>query len=123
MIIFGIIENLWGMVSRYYKAVVKRVYNAETVVLNIDLGFGSWLHHFKVKLKGITAIEKRKGDNYKASVEWLTNEILYREVYITSYQGEEERQGRYEVVIQKDLEQDIDINNKLVKLGYAKHRK
>lgn len=108
---------------REYKAVVKRVYNAETVVLNIDLGFGSWLHHFKVKLKGISAIEKRKGPLYKESVEWLTNEILYREVYIKSYPGEGERQGRYEVEIKKQLEDDIDINNKLVKLGYAKVRK
>ena len=122
MIIFGIIEKHLVM-GREYKAVVKRVYNAETVVLNIDLGFGSWLHHFKVKLKGITALEKRKGDLYKESVDWLTNEILYREVYIESFQGEGDRQGRYEVVIKKDLEKDIAINDKLVKLGYAKVKK
>ena len=108
--------------GRNYKAIVKRVYNAETVVLNIDLGFGSWLHHFKVKLKGVNALEKRKGDLYKESVDWLTNEILFREVTIVSYPGSNDRQGKYEVVLQKDLNDPMDINNKLIKLGYAKNR-
>lgn len=116
------------MVNNVYKAVVKRVYDAETIVVNIDLGFGSWLHHFKLKLKGIDAIHKRKGPEQDDAITWLSDKILYREIVIVSFPGKGKRRGKYEVFIYKDQREMFssvnlfgDIITELVQLGYAQY--
>lgn len=114
--------------SRIYKAVVKRVYDAETIVINIDLGFGSWLHHFKVKLAGIEAKDKR-GGNLENAVNWLSDKILYREIVIMSVKGAGPRQGKYEVYIFKTYSDTFSSKSKygeivegLVENGYATYK-
>lgn len=53
-----------------YSAKVLKVVDADTLFLNIDVGFCTWMQH-KVRLRGINAPEKgtKKGDEAKAFVE------------------------------------------------------
>lgn len=43
-----------------YNAKVISVYDADTITVDIDLGFGTWLHNQKVRLYGINAYEVRR---------------------------------------------------------------
>lgn len=45
-----------------YEAVVRRVIDGDTISLDIDLGFGSWLHDQHVRLAGIDTPETRTKD-------------------------------------------------------------
>ena len=59
-----------------YKALVERVIDADTLVLNIDLGFSSWVRE-KVRLRGIDAPELAtpEGKKAKAFVEARLKEV------------------------------------------------
>ena len=100
-------------IKREYKAVVKRVYDAKTIVLNIDLGFGMWMHHQKVKLYGTedlpgTRGEDRKRGSYLKNI--LSDAILYREVTIVSL-----KEGNsYEVIMDLELVEDGKIVKKSI---------
>lgn len=45
-----------------YKCIIRRIVDADTVDVNIDLGFGSWIHSARVRLYGIDAPETRTKD-------------------------------------------------------------
>ena len=102
-----------------YKAKVVDIYDADTLTLEIQLGFYITMVQ-KVRLIGIDTPELRTKDlrekelGYKAR-DSLRDLILEKEVEIeTTKQG---KYGRYLVNIFYD---DININNELIRLGYAK---
>ena len=45
-----------------YNCVIKRVVDGDTVDVDIDLGFGVWLHNERIRLSGIDAPEVRTRD-------------------------------------------------------------
>lgn len=45
-----------------YNAVVKRVVDGDTVDVDIDLGFYTWLHNRRIRLRGVDTPEKRTRD-------------------------------------------------------------
>lgn len=45
-----------------YKCIVRRVVDGDTVDVDIDLGFDSWLHNQRVRIEGIDAPETRTRD-------------------------------------------------------------
>ena len=45
-----------------YKINVLRVVDGDTVDVNIDLGFGTWIHKERIRLKGIDTPESRTRD-------------------------------------------------------------
>lgn len=57
----------------YYMAYCERVIDGDTIVVNIDLGFNTWLNGVKVRLLGIDAAElhQEKGKAAKALVQQL----------------------------------------------------
>lgn len=76
-----------------YAAEVLRVIDADTFVLNIDVGFFTKMEH-RVRLRGINAPEKgtKKGDQAK---EFVEKELLSAVVIIRSYKSMTEKFGRY----------------------------
>ena len=40
-----------------YKAIVKKIYDADTITVDIDLGFGIWMNNQSIRLYGINAPE------------------------------------------------------------------
>ena len=49
-----------------YKAHVTDVYDADTITVNVDLGFNTWIHDEKIRLARIDAPEVRG----KEKVQW-----------------------------------------------------
>ena len=45
-----------------YKALINRVVDGDTVDVDIDLGFGVWLHDERVRIMGIDTPESRTRD-------------------------------------------------------------
>jgi micrococcal nuclease len=45
-----------------YNCIIKRIVDGDTVDVDIDLGFDTWLHNVRVRLPGIDAPESRTRD-------------------------------------------------------------
>ena len=45
-----------------YRAYVRKVYDGDTVTVDIDLGFGMWMHKERIRLHGIDTPESRTRD-------------------------------------------------------------
>ncbi len=106
-----------------YRAEFVRMYDADTLRLSIDLGFGVWLCNQAVRLYGIDAWEVRgpereKGLAAKAFAEEL---ILGQEIYIRSHQDRKGKYGRWlaEVFIVSPSSKTVDLGAELVANGHA----
>lgn len=104
-----------------YRAIIREVYDGDTVTADIDLGFHVWLHGEKLRLYGIDAPEMRGKDRPRGIVsrDWLRQRILGREVLIHTIRDKRGKYGRYLVRIYLDGK---DINEELVANGLAIHR-
>jgi micrococcal nuclease len=105
-----------------YKAAVTRVVDGDTVIVDIDLGFGVWLKEQSVRLAKINTPEIKGSTRVDglAAKDFLSKLILNKWVQIRTEKGQE-KFGRWLATIL--LEEDknlIDINHKMVAEGYAK---
>lgn len=104
-----------------YKAVVTRVVDGDTVIVDIDLGFGVWLKEQSVRLAKINTPEI-KGSTRVAGIaakDFLSKLILNKWVQIRTEKGQE-KYGRWLATIL--LEEDgnlIEINSRMVTEGFA----
>ncbi len=102
-----------------YKAIVKKIYDADTVTLDIDLGFYTWIHNQSVRLLGInapevTGIQKPDGIISRDTLRsWIP---LGAEVIIQTSKDSSDKYGRWLAVIFYNGE---NINEKLVAGGFA----
>jgi len=121
-----------------YKALVERVVDADTFLLNIDLGFNSWVRE-RIRLRGIDAPElaTTEGKNAKAFVEARLketpcvvvkthkNDKYGRFVVDVFYQPVEEKDGAggssgaNEVSPEAVLNKGVFLNQELLNLGLA----
>ena len=113
----------------FYKAIVTKVTDGDTIVLDIDVGFNFWLKGESVRFLRINAYETRLGSKTTAEMkiiglkakEYVKNLIENKEVIIkTKLDGNRGKYGRIlvEVYYFKD-EELINLNDELVKLSYA----
>lgn len=67
-----------------YKAIVTRVYDADTITVDIDLGFHIWARDEKIRLLGIDAPEVRGEERPEGlrSRDWLRGRILGKEIIL-----------------------------------------
>jgi len=104
----------------FYRANVKKVYDGDTVTVDIDLGFSMMLKGLKVRLVGIDTAELKSDDKQLkekglAARDWLRSKILDQDVYLES--GGLDKYGRWlGKVYTKD---GLCCNDELVKLGFA----
>ena len=80
-----------------YKAKILRVVDGDTVDVDIDLGFGVWLHRERVRMMGIDTPESRTRDLMEKQFGLLAKEyvkaylpigkmsVLKREHFLSSY--------------------------------------
>lgn len=75
-----------------YEATVERVVDGDTVVLNVDLGFGVWLRKQSFRLLGINAREKsdeggREARENLAALLGNVGSVIIKSVKIDKYGG------------------------------------
>jgi micrococcal nuclease len=106
-----------------YRAAVIDVIDGDTIIVDIDLGFGVWLRKQSIRMAKINAPEL-KGATLEAgnkSKEFLKGLVLNKWVTIRTEKDSKEKYGRWLATIL--LEEDknlIDINAKMIAEGYAK---
>jgi micrococcal nuclease len=103
-----------------YQAEVVSVYDADTVTLDVDLGFNVTTEQ-KFRLYGIDAWEMRGGERSKGTIarDWLRGQIPDGStVYIKTEKDKQGKYGRYLATIHKDIGGG-SLNVKLVELGHA----
>lgn len=59
-----------------YKCIIRRVVDGDTVDVDIDLGFDSWIHHQRVRLVGIDAPETRTRDLEEKAAGFASKEFV-----------------------------------------------
>lgn len=105
-----------------YKAEVNRVIDGDTVVVDIDLGFGVWLRDQSIRLSNInapalTGKDKEAGNLAKS---FLASLVLNKRITIRTEKDKKGKYGRWLGTLL--LEEDnnlIDINFKMVAEGHA----
>ncbi len=109
-----------------YKAKVVSVYDGDTIRVNIDLGFGIIqkgnkgrglsLRLHRINAPEMRGVEKKEG---KKSRDFLREKILGKEIIVKTIKDNKGKYGRYLAEIFIDNE---NINDVLVKKGYAKYK-
>lgn len=111
----------------HYKAVVIDVYDGDTCTVDIDLGLHTWIKGEKLRLNRINAPELKGAERAKGlkSRDHLRNIINGKEVYIETIKDKKEKYGRYlaEVWFEESKGKFININDKMVKDGFAIYKK
>jgi micrococcal nuclease len=108
-----------------YKAIVKKIYDADTVTVDIDLGFGTWLKNQQIRLYGINAPEIR-GESKEAGI--IARDTLIKwipigsEIILRTFKDDKEKYGRWlgEIFVPDEATKELtSINEQLVGGGYA----
>jgi micrococcal nuclease len=105
-----------------YQAHVTGVYDADTITVDIDLGFGIWMKKQKIRFAYIDAWEIRGEEREKGIIardlvrEW----ILDKDITIRTLKDVKGKYGRWlGIILFKDGKQVVNVNEKLVALGHA----
>lgn len=107
-----------SVVSYTYRAELVRVIDGDTVVLDIDLGFETWLRNQVVRLYGlntpeIRGKEKPEGLEVKA---WMEERLYGREIVLQSIQDKKGSFGRWLGILFADGE---NVNEELLEAKLA----
>jgi micrococcal nuclease len=109
-----------------YQAIVVSVHDGDTITLDVDLGFGNWMHDVKLRLygpsptanMGLNAPELPTAEG-KAARDFLASLLpVGSRVQLFTVKDRKEKYGRYLAVI---YDQDgRNINNRMIDSGHAK---
>ena len=107
-----------------YRANVVDMHDADSITVDLDLGFYIWLHKREFQLYGIkapdvTGTEKAEGEKAR---DFLKGKIFGKQVILQSIKNpkeeeQKERNGEFLAIVWLD---GININELLIKEGYAK---
>lgn len=98
-------------------AIVKRIVDADTLVLNVDLGCNININ-MTTRLEGINAAEKNTKEGVAAK-KWLVDNLpLETKVVIQTVKDKKEKYGRYLAIVFKEKE-TTSVNDNLVTLKLA----
>ena len=101
-----------------YRAKVRGVYDADTITVDIDLGFGIIYTGQKLRLLGIDAPEVRGKERPEGikSRDALRDKILDKDIIIRTSKDKKGKYGRWLATIILD---DVNLNEWLIAEGYA----
>lgn len=104
-----------------YKAWVTRVYDGDTVTLDIQLGFGIEYKNQTVRLSRINAPEVRgvSRDVGLLSRDYLRDLILGKQLVIET---ERDKKGKYGRYLAEAIMDGENINDKMVSAGHAEYQ-
>lgn len=108
-----------------YRVKILRVVDGDTVDVDIDLGFGVWVHNERVRIMGIDAPESRTRDSVeklfglaaKARLEELLGEFAILKTQINK--NGEDMKGKFGRVLGDFVVDDRMATDILIKEGYA----
>jgi len=100
-----------------YKAYVTKVYDGDTITVDIDLGFEVWLRGQKLRLSGIDTPEVRGSSRAEGirSRDALRSKILQKNITIMSH-----GRGKYGRWLAEIFLDDVNLNQWLLSEGFAK---
>jgi len=104
-----------------YRAKVLSVYDGDTITVLVDLGFNTF-RKIKIRLYGINTPElKSKDENERKLAKKaklvLQNKVLNKDIIIKTFKDKKGKYGRYLAEIYVN---NININELMVKQGFAK---
>lgn len=81
----------------WYKAYVTKVYDGDTITVDIDLGFGITMKKQKLRLADINTPEIRGEEREQGIIsrDWLSERILNKEITINTIRDTSGKYGRY----------------------------
>lgn len=102
-----------------YRAYVRRVYDGDTITVDIDLGFGVCLQKQKIRMSGINAPEVRGEERQQGllSRDALREKISNKWVKIKTRKDKKGKYGRWIGEVWLD---EVNVNQWLITEGLAK---
>lgn len=101
-----------------YQAIIREIYDGDTVTADIDVGLNTWLHGQKLRLYGVNAPEMRGDSKAQGTIsrDWLREKVLGKSVIIRTHKDKTEKYGRWlaEIFIDGGC-----VNDSLVEVGLA----
>ena len=109
-----------------YKAFVTKVYDGDTITVEVDLGFKTFVKGEKIRLSRINAPEIRgvSREDGINSRDYLRELILEKEILLETIRDKKGKYGRYlgEVYIEIETNKWLNINDDLVNKGFAVYK-
>lgn len=105
-----------------YNGIVTKVYDGDTITMDIDLGLGVWVRGEKIRLYGINAPEIRGAEREQGAVsrDALRQLIYGQKVRLKTYKDKTGKYGRYIGTIHLITDsKPLDISRWMVENGYA----
>lgn len=101
-----------------YYAVVKSVYDGDSITVDIDLGFNMWMLNQKIRLLGIDTPEIRGEERSDGLVsrDWLREKINDKVVILKTHKDSKGKYGRWLAEVYLD---GVNINQQLLEEGLA----
>lgn len=110
----------------HYDAIVREIYDGDTVTVDIDMGLNLWVHEENLRLDRIDAPEVRGETREEGLVSRnvLRSWILGKEVEIKTVKDKTGKYGRYMVEIwyEDATGNVINVNDQMVETGHAVYR-
>jgi micrococcal nuclease len=105
-----------------YNAIVKSIYDGDTIKVDIDLGFGVWLHDQNIRLSGINSPELKGSSKIlgEKSRDRLSNLLLNKTIKLETIKDKKEKYGRWLGIISiKIMDKETCINDLMISEGLA----
>jgi micrococcal nuclease len=109
-----------------YRCKIVKIIDGDTVDVDIDLGFGVWLHKERVRLYGIDTPESRTSDKEEKVYGLIAKEWIKKFMPVDSHQTlitEKDKSGKYGRILGKfkvnDGHYDIILNDWMIKHHHA----
>ena len=109
-----------------YKAFVTKVYDGDTITVEVDLGFKTFVKGEKIRLNRINTPEVR-GDSREEGLksrDYLRSLILNKEIILETMKDKKGKYGRYlgDIYMKDNDENWLNINDHLVDKGFAEYK-
>ena len=109
-----------------YKAHVTDVYDADTITVDIDLGFNTWIKDERIRLARIDAPEVRGKEKVQGKLarDWLREKILGEEILLRTVKSKKgaDSKGKYGRYLGEVMLDGVNMNDALVEVGHAEYR-
>ena len=106
-----------------YRAVVVNVVDGDTIDVDIDLGFYTWIKKQRIRMVGLDAPELRGAarEQGRASTDFLISLIDGKEIILRSYKGRDggDSRGKFGRWLGRVYVDGLDVNQHMIDEGYA----
>jgi len=109
-----------------YKANVVDVYDGDTITVDLDLGFNTWIKNERIRLARIDSPEVKGKEKIlgKKSRDWLKEKILGKEILLRTIKSKKgtDSKGKFGRYLGEIILDGENINDMMVKNGFAHYK-